>query len=80
MHLLPIYGHLILFADDTTLLNDHRNSRFLHNVTHHDMAILYDWFKANQLLLNLSKTALMKFWPENTKCDIAIEGNIIPQV
>ena len=44
------------------------------------MAILFDWFKANQLSLNLSKTVLMKFWPENTKYDIAIEGNTIPQV
>ena len=55
MHLLPIYGCLILFADDTTLLNHHRNPRFLHYVTHHDMAILFDWFKANQLLLNFPK-------------------------
>ena len=80
MHLLLIYGHFILFADNTTLLNHHRNPRFLHYVTHHDMAILHDWFKANQLSLNLSKTALMKFWPGNTKYDIAIEGNTIPQV
>ena len=80
MHLLPIYGHLILFADDTTLINHHRNPRFLDHVTQHDMAILHDWFKANQLSLNLSKSALMKFWPGDTKYDIALEGNTIPQV
>ena len=44
------------------------------------MAILFDWFKANQLSLNLSKTVLMKFWPEDTKYNIVIEGNTIPQV
>ena len=80
MHLLPIYGHLILFADDTTLINHHQNPRFLDHVTQHDMAILHDWFKANQLLLNLSKSALMKFWPGDTKYDIVLESNTIPQV
>ena len=80
MHLLPIYGHLILFADDTTLINHHRNPRFLDYVTQHDMAILHDWFKANQLSLNLSKSALMKFWPGDTKYNIVLEGNTIPQV
>ena len=80
MHLLPIYGHLILFAADTTLINHHRNLRFLDYATQHDMAILHDWFKANQLSLNLSKSALMKFWPGDTKYDIVLEGNTIPQV
>ena len=80
MHLLPIYGHLILFADDTTLINHHQNPRFLDHATQHDMAILHDWFKANQLSLNLSKSALMKFWPGDTKYDIVLEGNTIPQV
>ena len=80
MHLLPIYGHLILFADDTTLINHHRNPRFLDYATQHDMAILHDWFKANQLSLNLSKSSLMKFWPGDTKYNIVLEGNTIPQV
>ena len=80
MHLLPIYGRLILFADDTTLLNHHQNPKFLHYATHHDMTMLHDWFKANQLSLNLSKTVLMKFWPGHAKYDIVIEGNTIPQV
>ena len=80
IHLLPIYGHLILFADDTTLINHHQNPRFLDYATQHDMAILHDWFKANHLSLNLSKSVLMKFWPGDTKYDIALEGNTIPQV
>ena len=80
IHLLPIYGRLILFADDTTLINHHQNPRFLDYVTQHDMAILHDWIKANQLSLNLSKSVLMKFWPRDTKYDIVLEGNTIPQV
>ena len=67
IHLLPIYGHLILFADDTTLINHHQNPRFLDYATQHDMAVLHDWFKANQLSLNLTKSVLMKFWPGDTK-------------
>ena len=29
----------------------------------HDMALLSDWYKANQLSLNIDKTVLLKFWP-----------------
>ena len=33
--LLPLYGKLILFANDTTLINQHRNKRFLRYSTIH---------------------------------------------
>ena len=29
----------------------------------HDMALLSDWYKANQLSPNIDKTVLLKFWP-----------------
>ena len=29
----------------------------------HDMALLSDWYKTNQLLLNIDMTVLLKFWP-----------------
>ena len=31
------------------------------------MSILIDWYKANQLSLNVNKTVLMKFWPTDKK-------------
>ena len=31
------------------------------------MSLLIDWYKANQLSLNISKTVLIKFWPNNDK-------------
>ena len=55
IHLIPTYGHLILFADDTTLLNHHHNRNFLNYMMTHDMNLLADWFKANQLSLNMCK-------------------------
>ena len=44
----------------------------------HDMNLLADWFKVNQLLLNMCKTVSMLFWPGNHKLDIMIDGQHIP--
>ena len=78
--LLPLYGKLILFADDTTLVSQHRNKKFLRYSIIHDIEILMDWFKANQLSLNLMKTVLMNFWDENTQDNIDVDGIMIPMV
>ena len=58
-----IICHLILFADDTTMVNSHKNLNYLEYMMHHDLTILLEWFSANQLSLNLSKTVMMNFWP-----------------
>ena len=60
---LPLYSHLILFADDTTMINSHKNLNYLEYMMYHDLTILLKWFKANQLSLNLSKTLMINFWP-----------------
>ena len=57
----PILGKLILFADDTTLLESHKNRRFLNYAIQHDLAILIDWFHANKLSLNMTKTVAIDF-------------------
>ena len=46
----------------------------------HDMSLLNNWFKANQLSLNLRKTNLMLFWQMNKQMDITLDGIKIPQV
>ena len=46
----------------------------------HDMSILDDWFRANQLLLNLSKTVSMLFWPNGKGLKINMAGFKILQV
>ena len=80
IHLLPTYGTLILFAYDMTLFNHHQNKNFLSFVMTHDMSILDDWFRANQLSLNLSITVSMLFWPNGKELKINMDRFIIPQV
>ena len=78
--LLPLYGKLILFADDTTLLNSHRNKNFVQYSIVHDIDILMDWFKANQLSLNLTKTVVLYFWDHKDTGRITVDGTDIPLV
>ena len=74
IHLSPTYSRIIMFADDTTLICNHKNIKFLKYALEHDMSILTDWFRANKLSLNVSKLVLLKFWPEGKKFDIEVEG------
>ena len=76
--LLPLYGKLILFTDDTTLINHHRN--FLRFSILHDLEILIDWFKANQLSLNFSKTVILNFWEKDEAPGITLDNRTIPVV
>ena len=46
----------------------------------HDMSILDDWFRTNQLSLNLSKTVSMLFRPNGKELKINMDSYIIPQV
>ena len=70
---LPIFGKLILFTHDTTLIESHKNKKFLHYALRHDMTLLMDWFVANKLTLNLAKTLAMEFWPVNDNNASTIE-------
>ena len=62
IHLLPVYGSIILFADDTTIFSSHKSTKFLKYTLEHDLKLMIDWFKANTLSLNMDKTVGMKFW------------------
>ena len=77
---LPLYSHLILFADNTTMINSHKSVNYLEYMMYHDLTILSDWFKANQLSLNLNKTILMHFWPGKRRIKILVDDIVIPQV
>ena len=49
IHLLPLYSKLILFANDTTVLNSHKVPKFLKYTITHDIQTLAEWFKTNKL-------------------------------
>jgi hypothetical protein len=47
----------ILFADDTSLYISSNNMHKLYDNTNRELEILYDWFQANKLSLNVKKNA-----------------------
>ena len=51
----------ILFADDTTIMYTHKNIDELNNILTNEIINVLNWFAANKLLLNLSKTHTMLF-------------------
>ncbi len=57
-------SHCILFADDTTIYCSSNNIVQLRNDIESDMGSLSDWFCANKLSLNISKTNFLLFNPK----------------
>ena len=57
-------SHCILFADDTTIYCSSNNVTTLREDIENDMASLSDWFCANKLSLNISKTNFLIFKPK----------------
>ena len=51
----------ILFADDTAIYKSHTNMDYLQWCIKHDLEIILNWFKANQLSLNFSKSVGVLF-------------------
>ena len=51
-----------MFTDDTTLYASHRNTSYLNYILQYDLINLENWFAANSLSLNITKTFAMKFW------------------
>ena len=62
--------HSILFADDTTVSSFHQNLNTLQNIINRELSSLNEWFLANKLTLNTSKTSYMLFIPKNKKIPI----------
>ena len=80
IYLQELYGSLILFADDTTLYNQHRNSNYLNFMLNHDLGVLNNWFKVNQLSLNPNKSVIMYFNGHNPTLNVKIDGTTIPRL
>ena len=50
---------LILFADDTTLLFSHQDIASLNDIINNELQEIFNWFQANKLSVNASKTNYM---------------------
>ena len=59
------YLHTVQFADDTTRTMGHQNHRYLKYCIETDLTNVQDWFNANKLTLNLSKSNYMTFLPHS---------------
>ena len=82
LHLHLQHCHCILFADDTTIYISHNNMRYAQWCLNEDVLVLADWFQANHLTLNLSKTVCMCFQKGNKHKinDIKVSNVQIPVV
>ena len=71
LHLNLEFTKCILFADDTILYYSNSNISLLMASVEHDMSILSDWFKANKLTLNKSKSIAVLFKTKsNVQCPL----------
>jgi len=73
----------ILFADDTTIYTSSSDIQYMFNVMNENLECLTDWFRANKLSLNISKTNYMLFSNVNHNIqtqNLQISGQTIYQV
>ena len=52
-----------LFADDTSILFEHKNLQHLQNMVNQELLKLCDWLRTNKLSLNVKKTNFVMFRP-----------------
>ena len=69
------YSKCLLYADDTTLFYNHTNLKILCNRISSDMYIIYNWFTANKLIVNESKTRFVIFTNKCVPSDTSITIN-----
>ena len=69
IHMSLSHCNCILFADDTTIFKTGADINSISQGVTDDMNMLVDWFRANKLSLNLSKTNCILFKPKNSDCN-----------
>ena len=74
----------ILFADDTTIFISHSSLKYMKWCIEEDLQAISDWFRANKLTLNISKSAGiildLKGKSKVKAIDLQLEGKEIPIV
>ena len=77
------YLHTVQFADDTTLTMGHQNHMYLKYCIETDLKNMQDWFNANKLTLNLSKSNYMTFLLHSnmrkTDLDLSLSDVTLPK-
>ena len=63
-------GEFILFADDTNLFYSHDNVSSLMSLINSELSMLSEWFQANKLSVNISKTNYILFLNQDKKKQI----------
>ena len=80
LHLHLIFLSCIQFADDTTLYVSHSSIDYIRFCLEHDLDVLQDWFLANKLTLNISKSIVILFGKHDGQTlTVHIDDNVIPQ-
>ena len=61
---------LILFADDTTVLSTHRDTKLLYRQVNNELDILQKWLSLSKLSMNINETIHILFsnWKEEHDC------------
>ena len=76
LHRVIRHSQVILFADDTTLYITNHNISQIKKCLKQDLRLLQDWFHANKLTLNLSKTQCLLFKARKGCPSITLNVNI----
>ena len=78
---LKIHGQIMLYADDTAIFFQHKNKETLQHMANAAMLKISDWFKANFLTVNASKTVMQLYTKRNSleNVNISINGNTVQE-
>ena len=78
------HGKNILFAVDTTIYKTGKQVNNIYEDMNKELQVLADWFRANKLSLNISKTKCMLFCrsppPENEELILTMSNTIIQRM
>ena len=82
LHLHLMHLEVLQFADDTMLYLSHKHIAYLRFCFETDLANIQDWFNANKLTLNITKSVLMHFNAKGTReaLNVKIGNTILPVV
>ena len=67
--------NFVLFADDTTILSTHRDTKLLYKQVNNELDELQNWLRLNKLSINVNKTNYIIFSNKKEKQDFELSLN-----